>query len=92
MHGTYTALIWGLGMPEILVIAAVAVLLFGGKKVGEMGKGIGEGIREFRKSFREAEDVKTQLKSEWENDPAWRELRDRHRWADLAEYERTHRI
>ncbi|MGA2145103.1 MAG: twin-arginine translocase TatA/TatE family subunit [Bryobacteraceae bacterium] len=42
----------GLGFPEILMIAAVALLLFGGKKVGELGKGLGEGIRNFKVALR----------------------------------------
>lgn len=39
-----------LGMPgggEILVIAAIVLLLFGGKKIPELMKGLGNGIREF---------------------------------------------
>ena len=43
-----------IGFPELLVILGVAVLLFGGKKIPEVAKGLGEGIRNFkdRKSTR----------------------------------------
>jgi sec-independent protein translocase protein TatA len=36
-----------------MVIAAVAVLLFGGKKIGEVGKGLGEGIKNFKEAMKE---------------------------------------
>jgi sec-independent protein translocase protein TatA len=36
-----------LGMPEWLMILAAVLLLFGGKKIPELMKGIGKGIREF---------------------------------------------
>ncbi|GEM86137.1 Sec-independent protein translocase subunit TatA/TatB [Meiothermus granaticius] len=38
-----------LGMPEILIILLVALLLFGPKKLPELGRGLGQSIREFRK-------------------------------------------
>ena len=41
-----------LGVPELLVIAVLVLFLFGGKKLPEMGKGIGEGIRNFKKSIK----------------------------------------
>jgi len=41
-----------IGMPELLVILGVAVLLFGGKKIPELAKGLGEGIRNFKTSLK----------------------------------------
>jgi sec-independent protein translocase protein TatA len=47
----------GLGFPEIVVIAVVALLLFGGKKVGDLGKGLGEGIRNFKVALKGDEET-----------------------------------
>ena len=41
-----------IGLPELLIILAVAVLLFGGKKIPEVAKGLGEGIRNFKTSLK----------------------------------------
>lgn len=38
------------GLPEILLIILVIVLLFGGRKIPELMKGLGSGIREFKKA------------------------------------------
>ena len=43
----------GLGVKEILVIAVIILLLFGGKKIPELMKGIGSGIKEFKKSVKD---------------------------------------
>jgi sec-independent protein translocase protein TatA len=45
-----------LGPGEILIIALVAILLFGAGRIASVGKGLGEGIRNFKKGLREAED------------------------------------
>ncbi|WP_126244090.1 MULTISPECIES: Sec-independent protein translocase subunit TatA/TatB [Chitinophaga] len=37
-----------LGMTELILIAAVVLLLFGGKKIPELMRGLGKGIREFK--------------------------------------------
>ena len=50
----------GLGGPEIIVIALVAIVLFGGKKVGELGKGLGEGIRNFKTALKTEDEEKKQ--------------------------------
>lgn len=41
-----------IGLPELLIILVVAVLLFGGKKIPEVAKGLGEGIRNFKSSLK----------------------------------------
>jgi sec-independent protein translocase protein TatA len=41
-----------LGVPELLIIAILVLFLFGGKRLPEMGKGIGEGIKNFKKSIK----------------------------------------
>lgn len=41
-------LLWSLGVREMLLILAVVLLLFGGRKIPELFRGIGRGIREFK--------------------------------------------
>jgi sec-independent protein translocase protein TatA len=41
-----------IGLPELLVILVVFVLLFGGKKIPEMAKGLGEGIKHFKNALK----------------------------------------
>jgi sec-independent protein translocase protein TatA len=42
-----------LGMPEILLIMVIALLVFGAKRLPEIGSSMGKGIREFKRSMRE---------------------------------------
>ena len=43
--------IGGIGMPEILLIVLVVLLLFGGKKIPELMKGLGKGVRSFKEGM-----------------------------------------
>ena len=49
-------LLFGLGMQEILVIALIVLLLFGGKKIPELMKGLGKGVKSFKEGMNEIED------------------------------------
>jgi sec-independent protein translocase protein TatA len=46
-----------LGLTEILVILAVVLLLFGGKKIPELMKGLGNGIKEFKNATKDDQPV-----------------------------------
>jgi len=51
-------LAWTVGPTEIFIILVLALLLFGAKRLPELGRSIGQGMKEFRKSMREiTEDV-----------------------------------
>ena len=41
-----------IGPMELVIILAIAVLIFGGKKIPEVAKGLGEGIRNFKNSLK----------------------------------------
>ncbi len=40
-----------IGLPELLLILAIAVIIFGPRKLGELGKGLGEGIKGFKSAL-----------------------------------------
>ncbi len=45
-----------LGVPEILLIALMVLLFFGAKRIPDLARGLGKGIREFRNATREIQD------------------------------------
>jgi sec-independent protein translocase protein TatA len=47
---------FGLGMLELVVIFLVILLLFGAKNIPEIAKGLGKGLKEFKKSLKNTED------------------------------------
>jgi sec-independent protein translocase protein TatA len=44
-----------LGLPEVLVLLAIALLIFGPGRLSDLGKGLGEGIRNFRSAVKDGE-------------------------------------
>jgi sec-independent protein translocase protein TatA len=42
-----------LGVPELLVILVIALVIFGPSKISELGKGLGEGIKNFKNSVKD---------------------------------------
>ena len=46
----------GLGAPELIVIALIALLLFGAGRIADIGKGLGQGIKNFKQGIKEAGD------------------------------------
>ena len=47
---------FGLGVQELIIIFVIIMVLFGAKKLPEMGKGLGKGIREFKNATNKLED------------------------------------
>jgi len=54
--GFFGLLIPNLGVNELLIILVIAVLIFGGKKIPEVAKGLGQGIRQFKDSVKAGEE------------------------------------
>jgi sec-independent protein translocase protein TatA len=47
---------FGLGMPELLVILVIIIFIFGTSRIASLGKGLGEGIRNFKKGLKDEDD------------------------------------
>ncbi|MEM2083410.1 MAG: twin-arginine translocase TatA/TatE family subunit [Nitrososphaerota archaeon] len=45
----------GLGWPELILIIVILILIFGGSRIRDVAKGLGEAVREFKKSSSESE-------------------------------------
>jgi sec-independent protein translocase protein TatA len=48
-----------LGIPELLIILAIIILIFGANRLPEIGRGIGKGIKNFKDSTKESADEKS---------------------------------
>jgi sec-independent protein translocase protein TatA len=59
MHSPITQLAWigSIGLPEWIVIVGLALLIFGGRRLGEIGKGLGEGIKNFKTAVKDEKEA-----------------------------------
>lgn len=55
---------FGIGMPELIIILVIILVIFGAGKLPEIGRGIGEAIRNFRKSSTEPPEIDVTPKKE----------------------------
>ena len=53
-----------IGAPEILLVALIALLLFGAGRIADIGKGLGQGIKNFKQGIREANEDDDDKKSD----------------------------
>ena len=53
--------------PDLLVILVIALLVFGGKRIGDLGAGLGKGIRDFKKAL-QGDDAEATPKKKSEDD------------------------
>lgn len=54
----------GIGIPEIVIIALVVLLLFGGKKIPELMRGLGKGVRSFKDGMNDKTDGEPKSQSD----------------------------
>ena len=59
---------FGLGFQEILVIALIILLLFGGKKIPELMRGLGKGVKSFKDGMNEVTDLKEEVEKDEKKD------------------------
>ena len=56
LHSVLLGFLGGLGAPEIILIALIVLLLFGGKKIPELMRGMGKGVKNFKEGMSSMED------------------------------------
>jgi sec-independent protein translocase protein TatA len=59
---------FGLGFQEILVIALIVLLLWGGKKIPELMHGLGKGVKSFKEGMNEVTDLKKEVEQDEKKD------------------------
>ena len=61
-------LVFNLGFWEIVIIALVVLLLFGGKKIPELMSGLGKGVKNFKDGLKEVEEEVNEIKKDIDSD------------------------
>ena len=61
-------LVFNLGFWEIVIIALVVLLLFGGKKIPELMRGLGKGVKSFKQGMKEVEGEMDEIKKDIESE------------------------
>ncbi|MCC3404511.1 MAG: twin-arginine translocase TatA/TatE family subunit [Microcoleus sp. PH2017_10_PVI_O_A] len=59
---------FGLGLPELGIVAVVAILIFGPKKIPELGNALGKTLRSFKEGVGQADDESTQKEKDKEEE------------------------
>jgi sec-independent protein translocase protein TatA len=66
----------GIGMTELLVILGLALLFFGGKKLPELARGLGRGVREFKQALGGIEDLEDEINKPLPKDKKLKDSRE----------------
>ena len=78
---TNQLLLFGLGTQEVLIIALIVLLLFGGRKIPELMKGLGRGVKSFKEGVNEvnetANDVTTDVQESVKDASSMAEVEDK---------------
>jgi len=61
-------LVFNLGFWEIAIIALIVLLLFGGKKIPELMKGLGKGVKNFKEGMKDVENDVNEIKKDIESE------------------------